>query len=191
MSTAATVGGALLRRAVNFRLGIVPAVHILPTTMSDVAGVWHASATRPGPGPQSAPAGGVGWTRDAAERAAIGEALERYAAAVADLSEPEGSHLSAGALGLDDFSLFTPAQRRAPGFPYADVFAGRCGAPRRGRSTTRPRRGTCRRCSWASVARTGTQLAMDCPRPRAWRRRPRRPWPSCGRSRRWWSGMRS
>jgi ribosomal protein S12 methylthiotransferase accessory factor len=124
MSTAPTLGGALLRRAVNFRLGIVPAVHILPTTMSDIAGVWHASATRPGPGPQSAPAGGVGWTRDAAERAAIGEALERYAAAVADLSEPEGTHPSAGALGLEDFSLFTPVQRRAPGFPYADVFAG-------------------------------------------------------------------
>ncbi len=123
MSAADTLGDVLLRRAVNFRHGIVPSVHALPTTMADLAGVWHASATRPGTGAHAPPAGGVGWTRDAAERAAIGEALERYAAAAADLPEPARCPATDGVLSLDDFSFFTPAQKAAPGFPHAEAFA--------------------------------------------------------------------
>lgn len=130
MTATGKLGDALLRHAVNPRHGIVPSVHVLPTTMADISGVWHASATRPGAAVQDSPAGGVGWTRDTAERAAIGEALERYAAAVAHLPESADDPDPTRTLGFQDFSLFTPEQRCSPGFPHTDLYS------RQARTTT-------------------------------------------------------
>lgn len=124
MTSTDNLGDALLRHSVSPRHGIVPSVHVLATTMADIAGVWHASATRPGAAAQDSPAGGVGWTRDAAERAAIGEALERYAAAVTDLADPPQAGAGDRELTLDDFSLFTAEQEEESGFPHADLYDG-------------------------------------------------------------------
>ena len=110
----------LLALAVGPRLGLVPAVHDVPTTLCDVAGVFHAVAPRSGGGAWANPSGGVGWTAAAARRAATGEALERYAAAVAPL--PAVPRPADRVVDLDQFSIYRAAQRRAPRFPHARLF---------------------------------------------------------------------
>lgn len=78
----------LLHLAANDRLGVVPGAVMIPTSLADVPGVFHASVRSP-----FGPSGGVGWSADEAKTAAIGEALERYAAATHALpafNPPEG-----------------------------------------------------------------------------------------------------
>lgn len=111
-----------MARAVGPRHGLVPAVHDMPTMRCDLPGVFHAVAPSAGAEPWNNPAGGVGWSAAAARTAATGEALERYAAAQANLPavpRPDTTQV----LALDEFALFTDDQRRAAGFPHARLFA--------------------------------------------------------------------
>lgn len=113
---------ALLQHAVGYRHGLVPDVQVLPTARCEVRGVWHASVA---PAPESAagavgpPAGGVGWTAEAARDAAVGEALERYAGAVHPLAAVERAE---PCLPLDRWSLFSDEQRARPDFPFAAAY---------------------------------------------------------------------
>jgi ribosomal protein S12 methylthiotransferase accessory factor len=113
---------ALLQRAVGRRHGIVPGVEVLPTARCEVPGVWHASV---GPAPEAAagavgpPAGGVGWSAGAACDAAVGEALERYAAAVCPLPAVAQEEPS---LPLEAWSLFSEEQRASPAYPFAAAY---------------------------------------------------------------------
>lgn len=117
---ASTASELLLAKAVGRRFGLVPSVHDVPTTRCDIPGVHHAVAPRFGARAWSSPSGGVGWTPQAARRAATGEALERYAAAVAPL--PAAPRPGRRVVDLDDFSLYSPGQRRSPAFPHRQVF---------------------------------------------------------------------
>ena len=116
---------ALLQRAVGYRHGLVPDVQLLPTSRCEVAGIFHASVA---PVPESAlaavgpPAGGVGWTAEAARDAAVGEALERYAGAVAPLPATAGPGREP-CLPLEEWSLFSPEQRARIGFPFEAAYA--------------------------------------------------------------------
>ncbi|ARU06892.1 hypothetical protein CCO03_15155 [Comamonas serinivorans] len=77
--------------------------------------------------------GAVGWGDEAARAGAIAEGLERLAAAQVPLPLRTRASLAADAgaswLDVDDFALFSPAQREAAGFPWpmrsapGDLFA--------------------------------------------------------------------
>lgn len=112
----------LLARAVGRRHGLLPGVDLLPTTLCEVPGVWHASVA-PAPESEAAavgpPAGGVGWEPEAAREAAVGEALERYAGAVCPLPVVEEQERS---LSLDRWSLFSDAQREQAAFPFEAAY---------------------------------------------------------------------
>lgn len=111
----------LLYQATGRRHPVVAEPAVVPTTLCDLEGVWHASVA--GELRSHPPAGGAGLTRQAAETAALGEALERYAAALARLPRKTRSRLDPDQLlPVERFSLFSRAQRQAVGFPHPLVY---------------------------------------------------------------------
>lgn len=102
---------SLLHRGAGNRLGIVAAVEQIPVTLSDVPGVFHASVRSP-----YGVSGGVGWTRDSAATAAIGEALERFSAAAHPLPLTENTDIPK--YTYDAFSLFSEEQQADPSCPW-------------------------------------------------------------------------
>ena len=102
----------LLHRGAGNRLGIVAAPEQIPVTLADVPGVFHASVRSP-----YGVSGGVGWDRDSAATAAIGEGLERFSAAAHALPElPTKSNIPR--YTYDAFSLFSPRQQADPLCPW-------------------------------------------------------------------------
>jgi ribosomal protein S12 methylthiotransferase accessory factor len=102
----------LLHRGAANRLGIVAAPEQIPTTLADVPGVFHASVRSP-----YGVSGGVGWDRDSATTAAVGEGLERFSAAAhplptLSLNTPFTKYT------YDAFSLFSPEQLADPHCPW-------------------------------------------------------------------------
>ena len=78
-----------------------------------------------GPRPRS-PGSGYGHERGPARAAAVGEALERYAAAYVPesvLVEATARELGSAAAAPESFALFAPEQYRAPGFPFVPFTA--------------------------------------------------------------------
>ncbi|HVJ92747.1 MAG TPA: YcaO-like family protein [Labilithrix sp.] len=108
----------LLLDAAGFRHGIVAPVEEAVATFADIDGI--ANVNIPGEGrADEAAGGGVARDREEATVRAIGEALERYAAAIASLPLRTISELrGAEVLGADEFALFSEEQRRAPSFPW-------------------------------------------------------------------------
>jgi ribosomal protein S12 methylthiotransferase accessory factor len=96
------------------RLGIVPAPQLIPTTLADVPGVFHASVRSP-----YGPSGGVGWTNHDAVTAAIGEALERFAAASIELPAAVPT-IGVPTLSVCDFALFSTEQQRRKDCPWKE-----------------------------------------------------------------------
>jgi ribosomal protein S12 methylthiotransferase accessory factor len=124
MTGATAVSEELMGLAVGARHGVVPSADVLQTTFADVPGVWHASVPSSGRGGWTGASGGVGWSRAGAVAAAVGEALERYAAGGYPLPEEPCSNLgSEKVLPLDAFTLFDDRQIADPGFPYGGVWA--------------------------------------------------------------------
>ena len=111
----------LLAGAANNRHGVVLASQMVPTARADVPGIHHAVVPGSRTDNWPAAAGGVGRTRESAENAAIGEAMERYSAAVCRL---EYAGADGPLIRLEDFALFSEQQRRARDFPFADLYAG-------------------------------------------------------------------
>ena len=96
------------------RLGIVPAPQLIPTTLADVPGVFHASVRS-----SYGPAGGVGWTADDAISAAVAEALERFAAASIDLPTVDPA-TTTRTYDLAEFALLSADQQRHPNAPWRE-----------------------------------------------------------------------
>ena len=72
------------------------------------------------------PSGGSADTRERARAAAIGEAVERYAASFRPEEElvlATARELGPGAVDPDRFALFAAEQQRAPGFPWVEFTA--------------------------------------------------------------------
>jgi ribosomal protein S12 methylthiotransferase accessory factor len=102
----------LLHRGAANRLGVIAAPEQIPTTLADVPGVFHASVRSP-----YGVSGGVGWDRDSATTAAIGEGLERFSAAAHPL--PALSlNTTFPTYTYDAFSLFSPEQLADPSCPW-------------------------------------------------------------------------
>ena len=108
----------LLLSAADARHGMVLAPQVARTGMADLPGVVHVGVprTRAGDGWSSA-SGGVGRDVASARSAALGEALERYAAATCALERRTRREIAGErVLPAAGFSLFTPDQVASPGF---------------------------------------------------------------------------
>ncbi len=106
------------------RLGIVgPAQPVAPTP-ADLPGIHNWSVPLGPADPRRSLGGGVGWTAEVAEAAAVGEALERYAGAQCRLEIQRRRRLGrrSAVIGLDALTLVSPAQQRRPGFPHGPTY---------------------------------------------------------------------
>jgi ribosomal protein S12 methylthiotransferase accessory factor len=114
---------ALLRTAANFRHGIVLPPEEVESTPADVRGIVNVGVPANSEDPFARATGGIGWERAEAERAAVGEALERYAAATFPLPERRRSEVpESDRLDADAFSLYTEEQRARPEFPHGALY---------------------------------------------------------------------
>lgn len=117
------MGVSLLDRALGWRCGLAMSVDAVGLTPADPP--VHQWSALDAPSKTTANAGGAARTRDAARAAAVGELLERYAAARFPLPVRPAGQAPRGerVLGLADFSLHSPAQQAAPGFPHGATYA--------------------------------------------------------------------
>lgn len=116
------VGDYLLKQTASRRFGVVPPWTVLPKVISDVKG--YVNVAVPGhPDDYDSPAsGGIAPGEDQAVRAAIGEALERYATRMAPLERYPALDVCESKLTLDQWSLFSEEQRASPTFPYGALY---------------------------------------------------------------------
>lgn len=112
----------LVTAATGHRHGLlVPPIDV-PRSAADVPDVFHASVATEGEVFRSA-GGGVARTPETARVAAVGEALERYAAIHATLPLRQPDTLDgARTVRLADFTLHSDRQRARPDYPHAGVF---------------------------------------------------------------------
>lgn len=116
------MSSALIAAATGHRHGLIVPPSPVPVSAADPAGVHHASVAMEGEAFRSA-GGGVGRTRAHAAVAAVGEALERYAATHATLPVRKRSELhDHHVIGLDDWTLHSPEQRARDEYPHRDAF---------------------------------------------------------------------
>lgn len=117
----------LMRRAVGNRHGVVMQPQRAPVGQADVASIVHFGVPRVTDAPWQSAAGGVGRDVETAWLAAVGETVERTAAGLVRLPSrrrrelPDEVRIDAG-----EFALFTPEQRREPGFPYGPLYDDDC-----------------------------------------------------------------
>ncbi len=117
-----------LRRGSGRRHGLTATATPIPRGASDPALVYHASvADEPNASDLRSAGGGVGRSAEAAETAALAEALERYAASAVslktvELSEDATDHLGTPVIGLDQWTLHSDEQREDARFPYRDGY---------------------------------------------------------------------
>ncbi len=113
----------LLLSAANFRHGIVLKPQVARTGMADLPGVWHVGVPQNSADAWRSAAGGVGRDIASARLAAIGEALERYAAATCALTTRTRSQLAGEAIvAASEFSLFSAEQVAAPRFAFSSLY---------------------------------------------------------------------
>lgn len=112
-----TVGSAMLDLA-GRRHGVVNAPWTMPMSACEPDGIWNVAVSYGDTDESRSAAGGIAFDLAEATFAAVGEAAERYAAAVAPLEVRTLEQLEPGrAIPLEEWSLFEPSQRRREGFP--------------------------------------------------------------------------
>ncbi|MBU4099688.1 YcaO-like family protein [Patescibacteria group bacterium] len=115
----------LIKTAANFRHGIVLPPQLIPNTPSDIEDIFNVGVPQNTPDIWASASGGIGRSYEEAELAAIGEAVERYAAGACELPKKLRTELKAeNILPLESFSLFSEEQRRENGFPYSGLYEG-------------------------------------------------------------------
>ena len=108
----------LIERAVGWRCGTAVSVDRVPNTPADPdIAQWSAAY---GPADDRVPAGGAALDDRSARHAAIGELLERYAAAAQPIPITDRAAISTDERILDhrDFTLHSPEQQQRPDFPH-------------------------------------------------------------------------
>jgi ribosomal protein S12 methylthiotransferase accessory factor len=112
-----------LLAATGMRHGIVPPPHEVRPTPAEPDGIVNVAVPERTAAAWQSAAGGTARTRREAEAAAVGEALERYAAHACVLPRRGRRELDGcEVLELEGFSLYAPEQRRAAGFPHGAVY---------------------------------------------------------------------
>ena len=112
----------LVERATGTRHALVAPPQAVPPSAAQVPGIHHAS-TPLDDDPERSAGGGVARDPALAATAAVAEALERWAASVAQLPLRRTSAVApAHRIGLDEFSLHSPDQRADPAFPHRGAY---------------------------------------------------------------------
>lgn len=127
---AGALSATLLSGATGLRCGLLKPVQDVASEPCDLSGIFNATIPADGVNAWQSASGAVAYTRDDAVMGAIGEGLERYAAANALTTLRTRASLAHEALlDHDAFALFDEDQWRAPGFPFSatrtdhDLFA--------------------------------------------------------------------
>lgn len=103
-------------RAVGWRQGVIPQLNRVPLSFADVnIANWAATAS---PFSAGGVSGGAGHDDETARLAAVGEALERYAAARCPLRTTRYVLADEVIWPLNTFTLHSDAQQRNAGFPF-------------------------------------------------------------------------
>lgn len=115
---------SLLTHTSGFRHGIVLPPQLVRRGASDLPSVFNLAVPSVSLDPWKSAAGGIGRTREAAESAALGEALERYAAAICELPDTRGEELSGRTvLTLGEFSAFEGLVEDDSAATYTNAFS--------------------------------------------------------------------
>lgn len=126
MTTRALSRPLMLAEA-NNRHGIALRPQRAPLSMSDARGIVHVGVPSSVASPWESASGGVGRDEEDARLAAIGEAIERYCAAIIPLPLKLRADVPAGErVDAAEWHLFTDAQRRDPEFPFAGIYSEDC-----------------------------------------------------------------
>ena len=113
----------LLRAAADFRHGIVLPPEQVEPTLADIRGLTNIGVPANSDDPWAGATGGIAWTAESAAGAAVGEALERYAAAAFPLPKRPRSELRPEArVDADAFSLYSNEQRSRADFPHRALY---------------------------------------------------------------------
>lgn len=95
--------------------------------MSDVSDIVHVGVPGSVTSPWESAAGGIGLDIETAKLAAIGEAIERYCAAMVRLPLKPRSLLDKSKyISADQWCLFTADQRSNPDFPFNNIYDDTC-----------------------------------------------------------------
>ena len=115
----------LVRSAASFRHGIVLPPQPVKRTLADPPEIVNIAVPESSGDPWKSVSGGVARTLRDAELAAVGEALERYAARMVALPKRRLADLvGRPVLRPEDFSLYSEEQRRRPDFPHRELYDG-------------------------------------------------------------------
>jgi ribosomal protein S12 methylthiotransferase accessory factor len=113
-----------LAQAAGFRHGLVHPLRVVGSTFAEPPGIVNVAVPDRAAEGWRTTAGGIARSRVDAEERALGEALERYAAAACALPRRAAAALGAAErLDLEDFSLYSGEQRDRTGFPHASLYA--------------------------------------------------------------------
>jgi len=117
--------GSLLDRAIGARHGLVQKPQFISTAPADLDAIHNCSVAYDRGDRWRTAGGGVGWDTETARNAALGEALERYAAVSYSLptTQADGPRRGDERLDLSEFSLFSDEQIQDPAFPHASTFS--------------------------------------------------------------------
>ena len=113
--------------APNNRHGICLKPQRARLSMSDAQEIVHVGVPNSVVSPWESASGGVGRVEEDATLAAIGEAIERYCAAIVRVPSISPADAPPGArVDPDEWHLFTTEQRRDPAFPFAGIYSDEC-----------------------------------------------------------------
>ena len=114
-----------LAAATGFRHGLAWPPREVPGTFAEPRGIVNIAVPERAGDRWRSVAGGIARSRRDAEEAAVGEALERYAAHVCTLPRRHREQLRhETVLELEEFSLYSPEQRARSDFPHRRLYEG-------------------------------------------------------------------
>lgn len=117
----------LLAQAAGNRHGLVFSPQTAYLSKSDVPDLFHVGVPASGASKWKSASGGVGRTQQAATLAAIGEGVERYCAAIAQVPlKPRSSIPAQHRLDAEQWTLFSAAQRGRADFPFGNLYTDTC-----------------------------------------------------------------
>lgn len=124
---ATPLSSLLMHSAANNRHGITLAPQQAILSKSDIGSITHVGVPHSLANDWNSASGGVSFDPDRAHLAAIGESIERYCAAIADIEVKHRDELETSkVLDAKSFSLFSEQQQSEADFPYSNIYADTC-----------------------------------------------------------------
>ncbi len=117
-----TLNFHILSKVCGFRCGIILPYQQVETTFSDIQGIFNISIPEDSVQPWKSATGSISRLLNRAITGAIGEAIERYCAAVISFPVKKASEVKENKIIFPhEFSLFAKEQYNIPGFPWKPI----------------------------------------------------------------------